>query len=172
MGNATEQTDCTHSMHLISLQAKKFMSDRSPQYMQARTCSKELADLISNLHRHSLHPSPLTAWEKWFSWERANPLRASDAILHSRIVFAFKQAITHLRHVPEIWQAYTSYLLSTDKFDEALSIAEQARSILPNRYSMLCNIKVLLLSLHIQTFWMPWMQRTALPSVELPLNPF
>lgn len=154
------------------IQAKKFMSDRSPQYVQARTCSKELAELISNLNRHSIHPSPVNTWEQWFSWERVNPLRTSDTSLHSRIVFAFKQGIAHLRKVPEIWQAYTSYLLSIDKLDEALSIIDQARSILPNRYSMLCNIKVLLLFLHIQMYLMPSMWRIVLASVELLLSLF
>ena len=114
------------------LTAKKFMSDRSPQYVQARTCSRELAELISNLDRHSQHPSPLAAWDRWHSWERANPLRASDAVLHSRIVFAFKHGLAHLRDTPEVWQAYIAYLLSIDKPEEALSIADQARSILPD----------------------------------------
>ena len=119
-------------MQLNKLTAKKFMSDKSPQYVQARTCSKELADMISNLDRHSLYSSPFDAWNQWFSWERSNPLRTNDAMLHSRIVFAFKQGITHLVHVPEVWQAYTSYLLSIDKFEEALSIVNEGHAILPN----------------------------------------
>lgn len=148
------------------------MSDRSPQYVQARTCSKELAELILNLNRHSIHPSHVDAWERWFSWERSNPLRTGDAILHSRIVFAFKQGIAHLREIPEVWQAHTSYLLSIDKHEEALSIADQARSILPNRYIIFRNIKALLLSLHIQMCSMLSVQRIVLPNVGPSLSLF
>lgn len=109
--------------------------------MQARAAAKELQELLDPIDRTCFAMSPsemarggekLAAWERWFAWEQENPLRASDAVVHSRTIYAFKQGVAAMRHFPEVWHDYSAYLLDSGRTDEALAVVEQGRTIHPD----------------------------------------
>ncbi|UZJ53960.1 hypothetical protein CBS101457_003280 [Exobasidium rhododendri] len=123
--------------------AKKFLAERSPAYMTARTVFREMKTLTDGLYRPlvpkvpswaappSLSPilSPLTiardrsqveAWKKYLLWEESDPLQLEDAqILQSRITMAYRKATMHLRFFPEIWYMAASYCKRSARLEEA-----------------------------------------------------
>lgn len=116
-----------------SNQAKKFLAERSPTYMTARTALRDLKSLTDILSRPILPrtpswtPCPLNegpnalsgnllkasiqrereqvgGWEKYLKWEISNPLSIEDVpTLRNRLHGAFRKAVMHMRFFPEIW---------------------------------------------------------------------
>ena len=90
--------------------------------MTARSCMKDfksLLDPIDALGRPAWFACPptwstpevalLAHWKKYVAWELANPLQFEDrAKVRERVVYAFKCALQHLRHLPEMWYLITS----------------------------------------------------------------
>lgn len=114
----------------LRLQAKKFLAERSPAYMTARSALKEMQGMTSNLHRPPLPRVPVwaqsaaallqapsanaalaarergyaDAWKLYLQWEESNPLELEDLqTLHSRVLMAYRKATMHMRFYPEIW---------------------------------------------------------------------
>lgn len=128
---------------LNRITAKKFLAERSPAYMTARTVFREMRTLTDGLYRPivpkvpswaappSLSPlvSPLTiardrsqveAWKKYLVWEEGNPLQLDDVpTLQSRVLMAYRKATMHLRFFPEVWYMAASYARQSDRLDEA-----------------------------------------------------
>lgn len=115
---------------LNRITAKKFMSELSPAYIQARSVGRDLTK-----HVAALYPSeaPLAAnskpelslptvpsftiperqlvgkWKAYLKWEESNPLMIEEKDkkdLHNRIQLVYRKALVRMRFYPEIW--YTS----------------------------------------------------------------
>lgn len=128
---------------LNRITAKKFLAERSPAYMTARTIFREMKTLTDSLYRPnipkvpswaappSLSPiiSPITvardrgqidAWKKYLLWEETNPLQLEDLqSLQSRVLVAYRKATMHLRFFPEIWYMAYSYCNRAGRLDES-----------------------------------------------------
>lgn len=95
-------------------QAKKFLADKSAQYMAARAALREMKALTDPLHRPKVPVKPnwkriedhrnLDQWKAYLQWEEKNPLDLQEkAALNTRIQFAYRQAAMHMRFYCEIW---------------------------------------------------------------------
>uniref|UniRef100_A0A093VKY9 mRNA 3'-end-processing protein RNA14 n=1 Tax=Talaromyces marneffei PM1 TaxID=1077442 RepID=A0A093VKY9_TALMA len=107
-------------MGLNKLTGRKFLQDRSPAYMTARSSYTELQNLTRDLDRTTLPrmpPAPgfegdvefqqqVGTWRRWFNWEKGDPLVLKEediAAYKNRVLYAYKQALMALRFVPDIW---------------------------------------------------------------------
>ncbi|KAG1741373.1 hypothetical protein EDB19DRAFT_1705866, partial [Suillus lakei] len=91
----------TFENSLNKITAKKFMSDLSPSYMQART-------VLRQLQQHCVG-----AWKTYLKWEESNPLEFEDkdkATLISRIQGVYRKAAIRMRFYAEIW--YMAFALN------------------------------------------------------------
>ena len=103
----------SHEQNLPVGKAKKFLAERSPAYMTARTSLRELRNLTDKLPKPPLPPIPsftdkerasVGAWKTYLKWEESNPLSIEDpAILNGRIKYALRQCLGNMRHFPELW---------------------------------------------------------------------
>lgn len=130
---------------LNKLTAKKLVAEKSSAYMAARSATKELMDLMAqiNLDDYPLDPlkemsvfdrkNRLASWLRWIEWEKSNPLTLSNrAILHSRIIYAFRRALMSCRRDPLLWQAYATYLrFDVSRLEDAETVLKQARKYCP-----------------------------------------
>ncbi|KAF5366256.1 hypothetical protein D9758_005681 [Tetrapyrgos nigripes] len=133
---------------LNRITAKKFMSDLSPAYMQARTALRELNKLTSPLFPPATDNVPAQAqlldhhlptvpifmqserqlvgkWKAYLKWEESNPLVLEErdrGALHTRISLVYKKAVVRMRYYPEIWFMAYTWTISIGKQDEAASI--------------------------------------------------
>lgn len=94
--------------------ARKFLSEKSPAYMTARSASKEMAKLLDGLYRdgapiYNRRRSPdvrdaqTRKWQAWLDWEKANPLGSDTKDLQVRVKYTYKQAATSLWFSPDVW---------------------------------------------------------------------
>lgn len=101
-------------------QGRKFLQEKSPSYMTARSANTALENITRGLNRTNLPhlpPAPgfdgeqdyvhqVALWKQWVKWEIDDPLviKDEDAELYKkRILYAYKQAIMALRFWPEMW---------------------------------------------------------------------
>lgn len=95
-------------------QAKKFLAERSSQYMTARSAAREMKGLVDALWKPLVPTRPtwttaadhqhLQGWKAYLAWEEKNPLDLDDpTALQARIQYAYKQALMHMRFYPELW---------------------------------------------------------------------
>lgn len=135
--------------HLQPIQAKKFLADKSPAYMTARSALREIRSLtdppISLFHIDgTLARRPswtererqiVSAWKRYLAWEESNPLELDEeGAKHSRISYAFKKALVYMRFYPEIWyRAYISHK-SMGREEEALILLKQGSEANPESY--------------------------------------
>ncbi|KAI9830215.1 MAG: mRNA 3'-end-processing protein rna14 [Phylliscum demangeonii] len=107
-------------MGLNKITGRKFLQDKSPAYMTARSSNTELDNITQGLQRTTLPRFPpavgfdgeaeymrqVELWNKWIRWEKDDPLVLKDedvAAYRARVVYVFKQAVMALRFWPEIW---------------------------------------------------------------------
>ncbi|KAJ2899933.1 uncharacterized protein MKZ38_002732 [Zalerion maritima] len=107
-------------MNLNKMTGRKFLQEKSPAYMTARSANTSLENTIRGLVRSTLPrlpPAPgfegdkeyqeqVELWTKWISWEKDDPLniRTEDPKTYQqRILHVFKQALMALRFWPELW---------------------------------------------------------------------
>ncbi|KAA8566719.1 hypothetical protein EYC84_009251 [Monilinia fructicola] len=107
-------------MGLNKMTGRKFLQERSPNYMTARSANTALDNLTRGLQRTTLPRLPpafgfegdqeylhqLDLWKKWISWEQEDPLvlKADELDAYKqRILYVYKQAVMALRFWPEIW---------------------------------------------------------------------
>lgn len=94
-------------------QAKRFLAERSPAYMTARTALRELRQLTDVLPRPVIPPTPnfsdndrgvVAQWKNYLKWEEGNPLVIEDkTALASRTSHALRKCLGAMRHYPELW---------------------------------------------------------------------
>ncbi|KAK8175072.1 half-A-TPR repeat-containing protein [Phyllosticta citrichinensis] len=107
-------------MGLNKVTGRKFLQEKSPAYMTARSSIVALENITRDLRRTTLPklpPAPgfdgdseyakqVEIWKKWISWEKEDPLVLKDedpAAFKSRVIFVYKQALMALRFWPAMW---------------------------------------------------------------------
>ncbi|KAK2738952.1 mRNA 3'-end-processing protein rna14 [Myotisia sp. PD_48] len=107
-------------MGLNKLTGRKFIQEKSPAYMTARSSFTELQNITKDLVRSSLPrlpPAPgfegdveftkqVEIWKRWIKWEREDPLVLKDENVSSyraRVIYIYKQCLMALRFVPDIF---------------------------------------------------------------------
>ncbi|ORY33805.1 hypothetical protein BCR39DRAFT_519303 [Naematelia encephala] len=114
------------------LTAKKFLAEKSPAYMTARTALRELRNLTDALP-HPILPQRRTfteqdrqivaLWRAWLKWEESNPLVIEDqTVLAGRIAYALKKCLGEMRHFPEMWHYAAHWYAKNSKADEAAAV--------------------------------------------------
>lgn len=99
---------------------RALVSQHSPSYMSAKSANMALDNMTRRLQRTNLPylpPAPgfdgseeymeqVELWKKWVAWEKSDPLELKaeePAVLNSRILYVYKQALMALRFWPEMW---------------------------------------------------------------------
>jgi cleavage stimulation factor subunit 3 len=111
---------CSHMTYLfLTAQAKKFLQERSPLYMTARSVLQDLRRHLDPLKPVDIPPRPLrndqdralvVNWRKYLKWEESNPLDIEDTpVLQSRIGYAYRKCLTQMRFYPELWYVLSKY---------------------------------------------------------------
>ena len=104
--------------------ARKFLNEKSPAYMTARACAKELSTIIEPLRVAKFPSKPtrtppevayLAGWRRWVALERSDPLGSDAAVLRQRVKYAYKQSLMWCRYFPEMWHEAASYLDSINE---------------------------------------------------------
>ncbi|KAI9822453.1 MAG: Cleavage stimulation factor subunit 3 [Pycnora praestabilis] len=116
----------TFELGLNKMTGRKFLQEKSPAYMSARSSFTQLQNITRDLHRTTLPILPpalgfegdleylqqIDIWKKWLQWEKDDPLVLKDedlAAYHGRILYVFKQAVMALRFWPEMWFDASEY---------------------------------------------------------------
>ncbi|KAL1884169.1 hypothetical protein VTK73DRAFT_6838 [Phialemonium thermophilum] len=107
-------------MGLNKTTGRKFLAEKSPAYMSAKSANTALENITRGLDRTTLPrlpPAPgfdgdqdymeqVEIWKRWISWEKSDPLDLKSdepELLRKRILYVYKQATMALRFWPEIW---------------------------------------------------------------------
>ena len=109
-------------MGLNKLTGRKFLAEKSPSYMSAKSANTVLETITRGLNRTTLPrlpPAPgfdgdqeymeqVEIWKKWIAWEKSDPLDLKDdkeqpGLFHKRILYVYNQALMALRFWPEMW---------------------------------------------------------------------
>jgi cleavage stimulation factor subunit 3 len=105
--------------HTDIFKARKFLQERSPAYMTARSCYTQLQNLTRSLVRTTRPKLPpgsgydgdaeyrgqVETWKQWIQWEKDDNLVLKDEDVEAyrnRILFTYKQALMALQFWPEI----------------------------------------------------------------------
>lgn len=117
-----------------TIQGRKFIQERSPGYMSAKSANIALDNITRNLKRTNLPrlaPAPgfdgdqefreqVEIWKKWIAWEKQDPLVLADdepKVLKQRVMYCYKQALMALRFCPEIWVDAAEWCFRNDVRD-------------------------------------------------------
>ncbi|KAI1803200.1 hypothetical protein F4811DRAFT_562646 [Daldinia bambusicola] len=107
-------------MGLNKMTGRKFIQERSPSYMSARSANTHLENITRGLQRTTLPrlpPAPgfegdqeyleqVRLWKTWIAWEKDDPLSLSSDepnVYRQRVLSVYKQALMALRFWPELW---------------------------------------------------------------------
>ncbi|RFU29247.1 hypothetical protein B7463_g7106, partial [Scytalidium lignicola] len=107
-------------MSLNKLTGRKFLQEKSPAYMSARSANTAIENQTQGLARTTLPRLPpalgfegdqdylhqVELWKRWIQWEQEDPLvlKADELdVYKQRILYVYKQAIMALRFWPEMW---------------------------------------------------------------------
>ncbi|KAJ9116457.1 hypothetical protein QFC22_004899 [Naganishia vaughanmartiniae] len=124
--------------------AKKFLQERSPLYMTARSVLQDLRRHLEPLVPNEIPPRPLrneqdramvVNWRKYIKWEESNPLDIEDTpTLQSRIGYAYRKCLTQMRFYPELWYAAANYYQTQDKMDDMLAYIKTGLEANPSSF--------------------------------------
>ncbi|KAI8684487.1 MRNA 3'-end-processing protein RNA14 [Fusarium keratoplasticum] len=107
-------------MGLNKMTGRKFIQERSPGYMSAKSANIALDNITRHLKRTNLPrlpPAPgfdgdqefrdqIEMWKKWIAWEKEDPLVLKvdePKVFNQRVLYCYKQALMATRFWPEIW---------------------------------------------------------------------
>ncbi|KIJ12905.1 hypothetical protein PAXINDRAFT_117668 [Paxillus involutus ATCC 200175] len=147
----------TFENSLNKITAKKFMSDLSPSYMQARTVLRQLQRHLGPLFPPPppssssrppiyLPPAPtfnaaeralVGSWKTYLKWEESNPLEFEEkdkATMISRIQGVYRKAIIRMRYYSEIWYMAFVWTSSIGKQEEALNVLKAGMEANPSSF--------------------------------------
>ncbi|EXJ86434.1 hypothetical protein A1O3_03385 [Capronia epimyces CBS 606.96] len=127
---------------LSKINGRKYLQEKSPVYMTARTAYTQLQNLTKDLRRTSrprLPPSPgfqahddymkqVSLWKQWIDWEKEDNLVLKDedlALLRSRILFTYKQALMALQFWPEIWYDAVEFCFANGLDSDGVKLLNQ-----------------------------------------------
>ncbi|KAH7322862.1 hypothetical protein B0I35DRAFT_426617 [Stachybotrys elegans] len=147
-------------MGLNKATARKFMQDRSPGYMSAKSANIALDNITRNLKRTNLPrlpPAPgfegdvefkeqVELWKKWIAWEKEDPLVLKDdepAAFKQRILYCYTQALMALRFWPEMWVEAAEWCFQNDIRQNEKSMGTEflLQGIVANPESVLLALK-------------------------------
>jgi cleavage stimulation factor subunit 3 len=141
---------------------RKFLADRSPGYMTAKSANTSLENLTRGLRRSNipkLPPAPgfdgdeeyveqVELWKKWIAWEKSDPLELNiekdgNLLLRKRILYCYKQALMALRFWPEMWVDAAEWCFENDINEDGKDkgIDFLIRGIAANPESLLLALK-------------------------------
>lgn len=110
--------------------ARKFLGERSPIYMKARSCSQELENMRQGLVKDTtpgrrrwtiMEVAEANKWRRWIDWEKSN-VDAFEDKKHDRVKYAYKQALMTLRFFPELWFEAATYSLAKGDNEEGADL--------------------------------------------------
>ncbi|XP_044722119.1 suppressor of forked protein (Suf) domain-containing protein [Hirsutella rhossiliensis] len=118
-------------MALNKVTGRKFIQERSPGYMSAKSANIALDNMMRHLKRNNLPrlpPAPgfdgdeefrhqVELWKKWIAWEKDDPLVLKDdepQVYKQRVLYCYKQALMALRFWPEIWVDAAAWCLENE----------------------------------------------------------
>ncbi|RDA91854.1 hypothetical protein CP533_3670 [Ophiocordyceps camponoti-saundersi (nom. inval.)] len=121
-------------MGLNKVTGRKFIQEKSPGYMSAKSANIALDNMARTLKRNNLPrlpPAPgfegdeefraqVELWKKWIAWEKEDPLVLKDdepQAYKQRVVYCYKQALMALRFWPEMWVDAATWCLDNDVRD-------------------------------------------------------
>ena len=109
-------------MGLNKLTGRKYLAEKSPSYMSAKSANTALENITRGLQRTTLPrlpPAPgfdgdqeymeqVDIWKRWISWEKSDPLDLRDdkdqpGLYQKRILYVYNQALMALRFWPHMW---------------------------------------------------------------------
>ncbi|KAI9052607.1 hypothetical protein LZ554_003950 [Drepanopeziza brunnea f. sp. 'monogermtubi'] len=116
-------------MSLNKITGRKFLQEKSPSYMSARSANTALENITRGLVRATLPrlpPAPgfegyqeyqqqVQLWKGWISWEQEDPLvlkSEEPEAYRQRVLYVYKQAVMALRFWPEIWVEAADWCLN------------------------------------------------------------
>ncbi|KAJ2983866.1 hypothetical protein NUW58_g6178 [Xylaria curta] len=105
---------------LNKMTGRKYLQERSPAYMTARSANTALENITRGLNRTTLPRLPpvpgfegdqqfleqVKLWKAWIAWEKDDPLvlKSEDlASYQQRVLHVYKHALMALRFWPEMW---------------------------------------------------------------------
>ena len=135
-------------MGLSKINGRKFMQEKAPAYMTARSSYTQLQNLTRNLNRTTLPrlpPAPgfegeseyiqqVDIWKGWIRWEKEDPLVLQDdepQNYKTRILFVYRQALMALRFWPEIWYDAAEWCFQNGMQQEGEKLLEQGTDANP-----------------------------------------
>ena len=119
---------CSFEMNVNPTLGKTMIESRSRDFSNAKRLTKEFESLTRPIDRNNpcLPPNvPLTseeikqlsAWRKFITWERSNPLKTEDKLLLTRrIQLAYEQSLLCFGYHVDLWFEICSYLEQTSRF--------------------------------------------------------
>jgi cleavage stimulation factor subunit 3 len=109
-------------MGLNKLTGRKYLAEKSPSYMSAKSANTALDNITRGLQRTTfprLPPAPgfdgdqeymeqVDIWKRWIAWEKSDPLDLRDdkdqpGLYQKRILHVYNQALMALRFWPDMW---------------------------------------------------------------------
>ncbi|KHN93803.1 CFIA complex component Rna14 [Metarhizium album ARSEF 1941] len=147
-------------MGLNKITGRKFIQERSPGYMSAKSANIALDNITRNLKRENLPRLPpaqgfdgheefhaqVELWKKWISWELEDPLVLKDdepKVYKQRILYCYKQALMALRFWPELWVNAAAWCFEADirENDKVIGTEMLLQGISANPESVLLAFK-------------------------------
>ncbi|CAF3540845.1 unnamed protein product [Rotaria sordida] len=116
---------CTYEMGINPMLGKKIIDERSREFLNVKRVTKEFETLVRTIDRNIPCIPPtipqtadeikqITAWRKFISWERLNPLKTEDILLVvRRVVLAYEQCLLCLGYHADLWYEVCAYLEQT-----------------------------------------------------------
>ncbi|KAL0572097.1 mRNA 3'-end-processing protein rna14 [Marasmius crinis-equi] len=138
--------------------AKKFMQDLSPAYVQAKISLRELVKLTDPICPSSIPLPPgrlpdlsfpttpsftsrdrqtVGRWKAYLIWEQSDPLKLQEndgATLVTRIQMAYRKAVISMRYYPELWFMAYNWRASIEKHEEAFATLKAGLQANPNSF--------------------------------------
>ncbi|KAH9045764.1 hypothetical protein EDB85DRAFT_1908267 [Lactarius pseudohatsudake] len=127
----------TFENNLNRITAKKFLSDLSPSYMQARAVLRQLQRHLGPLFPP---PPPSTPSRPYLRWEESNPLEIDEQDRNTfvtRVQGVYRKAVIRMRFFGEIWYMAYVWTNSIGKTEEAVNLLKAG--IEANPMSFLLN---------------------------------
>lgn len=105
--------------------AQKFVSEKSAEFMAARSWNTEWQNLTKKKLKRFINPhgidnetveTQMKYWASWLLLEKKNSLQIKDEdLLQKRINYVYKEATYALPFVPQLWFEYVKHLLNDNE---------------------------------------------------------
>ncbi|KAI9728344.1 MAG: mRNA 3'-end-processing protein rna14 [Chrysothrix sp. TS-e1954] len=135
-------------MGLNKTTARKFLQERSPSYITARTAFTNLQKITQSLNRNTTPVLPpalgfegeadymkqVDLWKRWIEWEKEDPLYLKDEELEAykyRVLYAYKQSVMTMRFWPEFWFEAAEFCFENNMKSEGEDFLEKGAKANP-----------------------------------------